>query len=200
MSMSEAKKFKGEPSCGATALRRARQASSRSRKKRFGCGVCVFVSTFVASLASSVLSSLLVASLRWKPASAADVVLDPDRPRNAYERGDWGRTPIPTPNCNQPSLRKLVKDLQRPSVAAREQALGIVLYRIDNAETRSWFKERVGTGDFHRIRYAARPGTDDEAVLAGWTHEAATARIEAAREAEELAKEADPELKPKGPK
>lgn len=148
---------------------------------------------------ASAITSALMGSLR-RPSPA--VVQDPYRPPNGYERGDYGKVPIRLCVPPPPTLRKLVNELQRPSARAREMALEILQTRIDDPETRDWLMERIAAGDFRRIHWCARPGSSEESVLAGWKAEAETAKVEALKEAEELAKEQAEAitLKPRSPK
>ncbi|MGO4571029.1 hypothetical protein [Microvirga sp. 2TAF3] len=100
-------------------------------------------------------------------------------PPGPWERHGVGRYSV------SPPIGRLMKDLARP--AARDDALDVLLARLDDPVTRDWVMSCVQAGHLHRLRLHVRPRAKEEVVFGAWRTEA-----EAEAEAEaELADAAD---------
>lgn len=166
-------------SCWEIACWHARQA------RRQGMNPVLVALVFLAALLSIMppLSFPTTAPQRRRSCSGEDW------PVTDYERG------YPGPELKRkghkgdrygarPSMRRLMRDLRRP--ASRADAEQALLGRLSDADLRIWVSERIANDQINRLSIFVRPGSPDEAVIAGWRSELTAdqaAEDEAAEEA-----------------
>lgn len=96
----------------------------------------------------------------------------PDQPRNEYEGGRPTREGTRGRYRSRPSMHRLLKDVGRRS--ARDEAVGILLSRLPDADLSAWVAQQIDADDLIRLRLHARPGMSDTMVIGGWRGELAS--------------------------
>jgi hypothetical protein len=157
------KKKRRQKSCGEIALTRARRARRRKMNPiRIGWVFIAALLSIRSSISSPAMPHLDDAGHDW--------------PISDYERGF---STSPTPRCEryseQPTMKRLLRDVQRP--AAQNDALQLLLARIDNITLRGWVLEQIHEDRVSRLLIHARPHLPDTAVIALWQAELDTENI-----------------------
>lgn len=123
-----------------------------------------------------VLFGVAMAGITGRPNFAIRRILpeDLEQPRNEYEGGKPTKADTPTRYKVRPSMHRLLKDVGRRF--ARNEAVGILMSRLPDAELSAWVALQIDADDLTRLRLHARPGVCDKAVIAGWRGEVARDR------------------------
>lgn len=105
-----------------------------------------------------------------RPVTPSRSDADNDWPKSDYERG-FSITPKQSRErySEQPSLKRLMRDLQRP--AARDDATKLLLARIDDAVLRGWIIEQIQDDRINRLTVYVRSGLNDATIIASWQAE-----------------------------
>ncbi|EXL08589.1 hypothetical protein BG46_02260 [Brucella anthropi] len=151
--------------CGEIAKARARQ-SQHQKKHPIMIG-WVFIAALL-SIRSSILSPV-------KQYQADD---DYDWPISDCERGFSTAPKLRRARyIEQPTIKRLMHDLRRP--AARDDAMQVLLARIDDIGLRGWVIEQIREGHINRLAVHVRPGLQDVDVLKSWQAELEAENAEA---------------------
>lgn len=151
------KKKRRQKSCGEIALTRARQAR-RQKKHPIQVGW-----TFIAALLS-------IRTPVMRPVTPYRSDVDNERPISDYERGISTTPKQPRERYSeQPSMKRLMRDLRRP--AAREDAMQVLLARIDDIGLRGWIIEQIHEDRINRLAMHVHPSFPDIIIIASWQAE-----------------------------
>lgn len=150
------KRKRRQKHCGEIAMARARRA--RREKKH----LVVIGWIYITALLSIRTANTLLAVPR---PDAGD-----DWPISDYERGFSSLPKQPRERYNvQPSMKRLMHDLRRP--VAREDAMQVLLARIDDGGLRGWVIGQIREDKINRLAIHVRPSLGDAEIIASWQAE-----------------------------
>lgn len=171
-------------SCVEIAGSRARHARERART-----GVGPFSPlrgeiAFAVFWLTSLMTSLLMAPFRARPAPRPEPVYQPT-PQEFGVPGPLRHRPRGSLHgryCAPPSMSRIFRDLKRP--AAHDAARTALMARVgSDTDTLAWVAGLVDAGTEWRLALHARPGRFDAEVVEAWRAEARAERVAAEAEA-----------------
>lgn len=120
-----------------------------------------------------ILALLSIRTPVMQPATPQQSDADNDWPISDFERG-FSTTPKQPRErySEQPSMKRLMRDLRRP--AAREDAMQILLARVDDVALRGWIIAQVCQDQINRLAVHVRSGLHDSLIIELWRAELAS--------------------------